>query len=132
MVIDTSAVVAILFEEADRLRFATAIERASTRLMSAVTRVELSLVVEGRKRDAGRRILERFLSMTAAEIVAVTPEQAMLAIDAFRTYGKGRHRAGLNIGDCFPYALARATGEALLFKGNDFSETDVRPALAGD
>jgi ribonuclease VapC len=130
MVIDTSAVVAILFEEVDRVRFATAIERASIRLMSAVTRVELSLVVEGRKLDAGRRILERFLSMTEAEIVAVTPDQAMLAIDAFRTYGKGRHRAGLNIGDCFTYALARATGEALLFKGNDFSQTDVRSALA--
>jgi ribonuclease VapC len=129
MVIDTSAVVAILFGEVDRVQFATAIERASTRLMSAVTRVELSFVVEGRKRDAGRRLLERFLSMTGAQIVAVTPEQALLAMDAFRTYGKGRHPAGLNIGDCFPYALARATGEPLLFKGDDFSATDVRSAL---
>ena len=129
MVIDTSAVVAILFEEADQLRYAEAIEGAPARLVSAVTRVELSFVVEGRKREAGRERLERFFALTGAEVVAVTPEQATLAIGAFRIYGKGRHPAGLNIGDCFPYALASATGHPLLFKGNDFVQTDIKVAL---
>lgn len=129
MVIDTSAVVAILFDEEDRDRYVSAIDGASIRLVSAVTRVELSFVIEGRKHQAGRERLERFFAMTAAEIVAVTPQQAMLAIDAFRTYGKGRHPANLNIGDCFSYALASATGHPLLFKGNDFVQTDIRAAL---
>jgi ribonuclease VapC len=129
MVIDTSAVVAILFEEEDQLRYAEAIEGAAARLVSAVTRVELSFVIEGRKREAGRERLERFLALTAAEVVAVTPQQAMIAIDAFRFYGKGRHLAGLNIGDCFSYALAVATGHKLLFKGNDFVHTDIQAAL---
>ena len=129
MVIDTSAIVAILFEEDDQLRYAEAIEGASARLVSAVTRVELSFVVEGRKREAGRGRLERFFALTGAEIVAVTPQQASIAIEAFRTFGKGRHPAGLNIGDCFSYALASATGHPLLFKGNDFVQTDIRSAL---
>ena len=128
MVIDTSAVLAILFEEEDQLRYANAIESASARLVSAVTRVELSFVVEGRKREAGRERLERFFALTGAEVVAVTPEQATLAIGAFRRYGKGRHPAGLNIGDCFSYALATATGHPLLFKGNDFARTDIGSA----
>jgi ribonuclease VapC len=129
MVIDTSAVVAILFEEEDQLRYAEAIQGASARLVSAVSRVELSFVIEGRKRAAGRERLERFFALTGAEVVAVTPQQATIAIDAFRNYGKGRHPAGLNIGDCFSYALATATGHKLLFKGNDFLHTDVRSAL---
>jgi ribonuclease VapC len=129
MVIDTSAVVAILFEEEDQLRYAEAIESASTRLVSAVTRVELACVVEGRKGEAGRERLERFFALTGAEVVAVTPQQATLAIGAFRTFGKGRHPAGLNIGDCFSYALASATDRPLLFRGNDFVQTDVRSAL---
>ena len=129
MVIDTSAVVAILFEEEDRLRYAEAIESAAIRLVSAVSRVELSFVVEGRKREAGRERLERFFALTGAEIVAVTPQQATLAIGAFRAFGKGRHPAGLNIGDCFSYALASATGHPLLSKGNDFAQTDIKLAL---
>jgi ribonuclease VapC len=129
MVIDTSAVVATLFEEEDQLRYAEAIESASTRLVSAVTRVELACVVEGRKGEAGRERLERFFALTGAEVVAVTPQQATLAIGAFRTFGKGRHPAGLNIGDCFSYALASATDRPLLFRGNDFVQTDVRSAL---
>jgi ribonuclease VapC len=130
MVIDTSAVVAILFEEGGHFRYAEAIEGALTRLVSAVTRVELSFVVEGRKREAGRERLERFFALTGAEVIAVTPQQATLAIGAFRNYGKGRHAAGLNIGDCFSYALASATGHPLLFKGADFGLTDIRAALA--
>jgi ribonuclease VapC len=129
MVIDTSAVVAILFEEDDGLRYAEAIESAAIRLVSAVSRVELSFVVEGRKREAGRERLERFFALTGAEIIAVTPQQATLAIGAFRAFGKGRHPAGLNIGDCFSYALASSTGHPLLFKGNDFNQTDINLAL---
>lgn len=129
MVIDTSAIVAILFAEPDHRRYDEAIESARTRLLSAVTRVELSFVVEGRKREAGREALEQFFRLTAAEIVAVTPQHADLAINAFRRFGKGRHRAGLNIGDCFSYALAMATDQPLLFKGSDFIHADLRPAL---
>ncbi len=129
MVIDTSAVVAILFDAADQGRYIAAIDRASIRLVSAVTRVELSCVIEGRKGEAGRDRLERFFSLTAIDIAAVTPQQAMIAIDALRAYGKGRHKAGLNIGDCFSYALASATGHPLLFKGNDFGHTDIQAAL---
>ncbi len=128
MVIDTSAVVAILFEEEDQRSYAQAIAGASIRLVSAVTRVELSFVIEGRKREAGRERLERFFALSDAEIVSVTAQQATLAVGAFRTYGKGRHPAGLNIGDCFSYALARATGHPLLFKGNDFAQTDIEAA----
>lgn len=130
MVIDTSAVVAILFGEADQLRYAEAIERAAVRLVSAVARVELSFVIEGRKGVAGREQLERFFALTSAEVVGVTPQHAMLAIGAIRNFGKGRHAAGLNIGDCFSYALASATGHPLLFKGSDFGQTDIRAALA--
>ena len=129
MVIDTSAIVAILFDEPDQRRYGEAIEAADVRLVSAVTRVELSFVVEGRKREAGRDRLERFFRLTDADIVAVTPQQAEIAIGAFRRFGRGRHRAALNIGDCFSYALAVAADDTLLFKGDDFAHTDIRPAL---
>ncbi|HJU18305.1 MAG TPA: type II toxin-antitoxin system VapC family toxin [Stellaceae bacterium] len=129
MVIDTSALIAILFEEPDAERFAYALSEASVRLISAVTRVELSFVVEGRKGETGRADLELLLRDGGFDIVAVTPQQAEIAIEAFRRFGRGRHRAGLNIGDCFSYALAVASDHALLFKGDDFSHTDIRPAL---
>jgi ribonuclease VapC len=129
MVIDTSALVAILLREPDAATYAEAIDNAPIRLVSAVTRVELSFVIEGRKGEPGRLDLERLLADGEFEVAAVTPQQATIAIDAFRNYGKGRHPAGLNIGDCFSYALASATGHALLFKGNDFVHTDIRAAL---
>ena len=100
------------------------------RLISAVTGVELSFVIEGRKSESGRLDLERLLDTGRFEIVAVTPEQANRAIDAFRRFRKGRHRAGLNIGDSFSYALAAATGHALLFKGDDFIHTDISSAVS--
>jgi ribonuclease VapC len=100
------------------------------RLVSAVTRVELSFVVESRKGEAGRARLDRFFALTGADVVSVTPQQAVIAINAFRRFGKGRLRAALNIGDCFSYALATATNHPLLFKGNDFVHTDIRPVLA--
>jgi ribonuclease VapC len=129
MVVDTSALVAILFAEPDAERFARALADAPVRLLSAVTRVELSFVVEGRKGEAGRADLELLLRDSDFEIVAVTPQQAEIAIEAFRRFGRGRHRVGLNIGDCFSYALAVASDHPLLFKGEDFSCTDIRPAL---
>jgi ribonuclease VapC len=132
MVVDTSALVAILFNEPDADRFGQTLAASPSRLLSAVTRVELSFVIEGRKRDAGRADLERLLHQAAFEVVSVTPQQTEIAIDAFRRIGKGRHAAGLNIGDCFSYALAMATGHPLLFKGNDFLHTDVRPTLPAE
>jgi ribonuclease VapC len=129
MVIDTSAIVAVLFDEPDQRQYDEAMAAAAIRLVSAVTRVELSFVVESRKGEAGRTRLDRFFALTGAEIVSVTPQQAEIAIDEFRRFGKGRHRAGLNIGDCVSYALARATNHRFLFKGDDFIHTDIRPAL---
>jgi ribonuclease VapC len=126
VVIDTSAIVAILFDEPEQVNFTKAIEATPIRLVSAITRVELSCVIEGRKGDAGRELLEKFFSLTSTQVVAVTPRQAEIAIDAFRRFGKGRHRAALNIGDCFAYALAKETDRPLLFKGYDFIYTDVR------
>ena len=130
MVVDTSALIAILLREPDAERYAHAMGNAPLRLLSAVTRVELSFVIEGRKGEAGRVDLERLLNDGDFEVVAVTPQQAAIAIGAFRNFGKGRHPAGLNIGDCFSYALASATGHPLLFKGNDFVQTDIRSALS--
>jgi ribonuclease VapC len=129
MVVDTSALVAILLGEPDAEQFARALSAAPVRLISAVTRVELSFVIEGRKGETGRADLELLLRDGGFDVVSVTPQQATIAIDAFRRYGRGRHRAGLNIGDCFSYALAVATDHPLLFKGNDFIHTDLRPAL---
>jgi ribonuclease VapC len=128
MVLDTSAVLAILFDEPERDAFTRLIENDPVRLLSAANRVEVTLVVEGRKRELGRADLERLLAEANVEIVALSPEQAEIACDAFRRYGRGRHPAGLNLGDVFAYALARATGEPLLFKGDDFAKTDVASA----
>jgi ribonuclease VapC len=129
MVVDTSSIVAILLREPEADRFDRCLADASLRLMSAVTRVESSFVIEGRYGEAGKVDLEQLLTQARIEVAAVTVEQAEIAIEAFRRYGNGRHRARLNIGDCFSYALAKATGLPLLFKGGDFAQTDVRPAL---
>jgi ribonuclease VapC len=128
MVLDTSAVVAILLDEPERHRFIRLIATAPVRQLSAASRVETTLVIEGRKRDAGRADLDLFLSEAEVEIVPVTLEQVELACEAFRRYGRGRHPAGLNFGDVFAYALAKVTGEPLLFKGEDFAKTDIASA----
>jgi ribonuclease VapC len=128
MVLDTSAIVAILSNEPEREHFIRLIETAPIRRLSAANRVEATLVIEGRKRDAGRADLDLFLHEAEVEIVPVTLEQAELACQAFRRYGKGRHPASLNLGDVFAYALARTTGEPLLFKGDDFARTDIASA----
>ncbi len=130
MVVDTSAIAAVLFQEDDAAAFEQALASGERCLISAVTRVEAACVVEGRKGAQGRSALEALLDALGAELVPADAAQTNLAIAAFRAYGKGRHPAGLNIGDCFSYALARALDEPLLFKGNDFSLTDIRPALS--
>ena len=125
MVIETSALVAILFDEPDAEHFEIAIESDPTRLMSTASVLEASIVVEARLGEAGGRELDLLMHKAQIEIVAVTVEQLEMARHAFRTYGKSRHPAGLNYGDCFAYALSKTSGEPLLFKGNDFSQTDV-------
>lgn len=126
MVLDTSAILAILLDEPEINTFSVAIERDPVRLLSAASLVEASLVVESRHGEAGRRELDLLLQTVGIEIVPLDARQAEMARHAFRTFGKGRHAAALNLGDCFSYALAQVTGEPLLFKGNDFSKTDVR------
>jgi ribonuclease VapC len=125
MVIDTSAVLAILQDEPERRRFAESIEAADTTCMSAATWVESSIVIEARYGSDGLRDFDRLMERIAVEIVPVDLEQARAAREAFRRFGKGRHPAGLNFGDCFSYALARMLGEPLLFKGTDFSQKDL-------
>jgi ribonuclease VapC len=128
MVLDTSVIVAILLDEPGHAVFDRRIEDDPKRLVSAVTRIESTFVIEGRKGSAGRERLERFFQLTGAEIMPVTLEQVEIACAAFRRYGKGQHPAGLNLGDVFAYALAKATGESLLFRGDDFSRTDITRA----
>jgi ribonuclease VapC len=126
MVIDTSALVAILRNEPERRRFNEAIEAAESRRMSAATFVELSIVLEARYGAEGGRNLDLFCARASLVIASVDAEQAELARRAWRRYGKGRDAAGLNYGDCFSYALAITRGEPLLFKGEDFAKTDVK------
>ena len=127
MIIDTSALVAILGGEPERRTFIEAIEATDSRRMSAATFVESSLVVESLYGAEGVRDLDLFLNTAGIDIVAVDSEQAHVARRAFSLFGKGRHRAGLNYGDCFSYALAMVVAEPLLFKGDDFGHTDVEP-----
>jgi ribonuclease VapC len=125
MIVDTSALIAILFDENDAKIYANAIAQADTCRMSAATFVEVSIVVEAQTKNAGSRQLDAFLRRAGVAIEPVTEEQAHLARQAFTDFGKGRHPAGLNFGDCFSYALAKSTGESLLFKGKDFAKTDL-------
>lgn len=131
LVVDTSAVVALLKSEPGWETLASRLHAAASRLLSVVGWVELSLVVAGRHGDAATlAFLDRFLQTAAIERRPVDEPQARLAREAFLRFGKGRHPAGLNFGDCFAYALARTLDAPLLFVGDDFARTDVRPALA--
>jgi ribonuclease VapC len=129
VIIDTSALVAILRDEPDAERYASAIEGADAPRISAMTYVELGAVID-RARDAvASRRVDELLEVGRITIEPVTVEQARTAREAYRDFGKGSgHPAGLNLGDCFSYALAKTMGEPLLFKGSDFAQTDVRPA----
>jgi ribonuclease VapC len=128
MVIDSSALIAILFGEPERERFKRAIDAASVRLVSAMTKLEAGLVMIGRFGLAGGDELDALLINLAVTIVPFDDHHATIARDAFARYGKGRHPAGLNFGDCAAYALAIAEAEPLLFKGTYFAATDVEVA----
>lgn len=127
MVIDTSALLAILLDEPERRPFNEAIEAAASRVMSAATFVEISIVIESRFGAEGLRDLDLFLERAGIELVTVDTDQAYVARRAFSRFGKGRHPAGLNYGDCFAYALAMVREEPLLYKGQDFGKTDITP-----
>ena len=130
MVLDTSAIVAILLREPEHDAFATLLAGAADPLISAATLLETSIVMQAKTGAAGVAALDELLAVTSVRCVAVDREQALAARDAFVRYGKGRSAAGLNFGDCFAYALARVHGRPLLFKGSDFSQTDVASARA--
>jgi ribonuclease VapC len=125
MVIDTSALVAMLADESDAELLEASVEADPVRTMSTASYVEAAIVVESRFGEAGGRELDLWLHRAAVNLVAVDADQADVARVAYRRYGKGRHRAGLNYGDCFAYALAKISGQPLLFTGDDFGHTDI-------
>lgn len=129
MIVDTSALIAILFAEPDAEVYARALASADACRISAASYVEVAIVVEAQTRDSGSREFDRFFQRSGIVIETVTEEHAHLARQAYTQFGKGRHRAALNFGDCFAYALAKASGEPLLYKGDDFRKTDIRSAL---
>ena len=128
MVIDTSAIIAVLQDESESGRLISAMENAKTLRISAATVVEAGVVMYTRYGDAGELEIDQFIHRLNISIVPVSAEQAELARNAYRKYGKGIHPAGLNYGDSFSYALAISLGERLLFVGDDFSKTDVQVA----
>jgi ribonuclease VapC len=129
MVLDTSALLVLLLDEPEAEAYRTAVEDDETRLVSAATLLETSLVIEARKGDAGGRELDLLIHKAEIDLVPVDIEQVAEARRGYRRFGRGRHAAGLNLGDVFAYALARTSGEPLLFKGDDFSKTDVARVL---
>jgi ribonuclease VapC len=129
MIVDTSAVLAILFEENDAELYARALTQTDSCRMSAASFVEAAVVIDAQTKDKGSRQFDAFIRRAAIAVEPVTEEQAHIARQAYTDFGKGRHPAGLNFGDCFSYALAKVTGEPLLFKGKDFKKTDVASAL---
>ena len=129
MIIDTSAIVAILNDEPERRAFNEAIERSDICLLSAASFLEASIVMENNRGYEGLRDFDLWMATAGIELAPVDADQAQIARQAFRQYGRGRHPAALNFGDCFSYALAKATGFPLLFKGEDFTKTDIQAAL---
>jgi ribonuclease VapC len=128
IVVDTSIFVAIMADEPDQSAFRATLLKAEARSMSAGNYVEAVMVLEGR-RLGSREDLDEWLALRRVEIVPVDLPLARLAADAFVRFGRGRHPAGLNYGDCFAYALAKHLRAPLLFKGDDFARTDIQPAL---
>ena len=129
MVIDTSALIALLLDEPEAEAFRVAIEDDETRLLSTGTLLEATLVIEARKGEAGGRELDLLVQKAAFTVVPVDEEQVSEARRAWRRFGRGHHEAALNFGDLFAYALARTSREALLFKGRDFQQTDIARVL---
>ena len=129
MVIDTSAIVAVIFHEPERARFLNILLDETRLIVSAVSLYETSVVVAGRKRDIGAVIeVDNLFCDFGVEIVPADVEGARAARDAYFKFGKGYHPAGLNLADCFPYSIAKMRNEPLLFKGGDFLKTDIVPA----
>lgn len=129
MVLDTSAVVAILRAEPAAEHLVAALTAAHDRRMSAASVLETCIVMHARYGDAGEREVDSFLQRLRVDVIPFTADHLYLARSAYRRFGKGRHPAALNFGDCFSYALAVSLDEALLFTGDDFRRTDVRPAV---
>ncbi len=125
MVIDSSAIAAILFGEPEAPSFLRALASAEPKLMSAVGHLESAIVAESRKGEIGAKAFANLVAQAGIEVVAFDASQTEVALDAWRRYGRGRHPAALNLGDCAAYALASVANQALLFKGEDFSKTDV-------
>ncbi|WP_426040680.1 type II toxin-antitoxin system VapC family toxin [Brevundimonas sp. TWP2-3-4b1] len=128
MIVDASALVAILYKEPEGPGFLTSMLTAPVRI-SAVTLFEFGMVVDSLRNEEASRTVDLILTRIEAEVVAVDAETARMARAAYKRFGKKNHPAKLNFGDCFPYALAKVAGEPLLFKGNDFAQTDVVSAV---
>ena len=128
MIVDSSAVLAVLYREPDAERYETAIAAAPNCRMSVANVLEASIVVEGCGGEAAGHELDVFLDKAGIALTPVMAEHGEAARVAWRRFGKGNHRASLNFGDCFAYALAKTTDEPLLFKGEDFAQTDIEPA----
>jgi ribonuclease VapC len=128
IVVDSSAVVAIMRGEPEAATFTSVLDSATGAIMSAVLLVETTMVMAGRRVGADPQQIASMLVSLGIQTAEVTLEQAGLAVDAFLRYGKGRHRAALNLADCFSYALAKSRHAPLLFKGDDFSRTDIEAA----
>lgn len=125
MVLDTSAIVAVILNEPERVPFLQKLALTPSRQLSAVGYMESGMVLSSYFGASAEQVLDEMLFEGGITIVPVSLTQAKLALDAFRRFGKGRHPAGLNFGDCFSYALAKSSAEALLFKGGDFAKTDI-------
>lgn len=126
MVVDTSALLVVLFGEPEAETFAGLLADDPKIMISAFNALESAIAIEAKKGEAGGRELDLLLHRARIDIIPFTADQVELALTAWRQFGKGHHPAGLNIGDCCAYALAKFSGEPLLFKGNDFNQTDIR------
>jgi ribonuclease VapC len=125
MVLDTSVIVAIIGEEAGAQQLFGKVKESPVKAVGAPTLVEAGMVLTSKLQDRARPIIDEFLRRTGVEVVPFTDEHYRVAVSAFQRYGKGRHPAALNFGDCLSYAVARLSGMPLLFTGDDFSKTDI-------
>lgn len=129
MIIDTSAIIAVLFNESDARIYAEAIVKSENCRISAATFLETAIVIEAQTENAGIQQFDAFIRRAGIIVEPVTQDQAQIARQAYSDFGKGRHPAGLNFGDCFSYAFSKASGEPVLFKGGDFGKTDIGSAV---